>query len=198
MRAVVSYAAGVLTLLMILASGGAWALTSEPGLVPIQLNEIHAEFPYLDRACTARGRRACSWTSARVSFGFRRSRLCHDHRCRRSRRPVRRLRPCARRCVGDVRLATVGISVLRAATRRSGVAHHPSVSRVDGHPSRTQRRAASGLFQHLASMWPERSAAAGWSGADVFDPVANTAVAAWLVYDFGGWSHWYPSANCWR
>lgn len=56
---------------------------------------------------------------------------------------------------------------------------------------------ASGLFQHLASLWDERSADAGWGGADVFDPVANVAVAAWLVYEFGGWSHWAASSACW-
>lgn len=56
---------------------------------------------------------------------------------------------------------------------------------------------ASGLFQHLASMWPPRAEAAGWKGADVFDPVANVAVAAWLVHDGGGWRHWNSSRGCW-
>lgn len=53
---------------------------------------------------------------------------------------------------------------------------------------------ASGLFQHLPKYWAKRSAAAGWAGADIFDPYANTAVAAWLRYDAGGWSHW----TCYR
>ena len=57
---------------------------------------------------------------------------------------------------------------------------------------------ASGLFQHLASLWPPRAAAAGYAGADVFDPVANVAVAAWLVNDGGGWRHWNASRHCWR
>ena len=48
---------------------------------------------------------------------------------------------------------------------------------------------ASGLFQHLARFWPERSAAAGWAEASIWDPVANTAVAAWL-YESGGPGHW--------
>jgi hypothetical protein len=48
---------------------------------------------------------------------------------------------------------------------------------------------ASGLFQHLARLWPERAAAAGWEDSDVFDPFANIAVAAWLL-DNGGSSHW--------
>jgi hypothetical protein len=49
---------------------------------------------------------------------------------------------------------------------------------------------ASGLFQHLPKYWAERSKAAGWENADILDPYANTAVAAWLVYQDGGWSHW--------
>ena len=49
---------------------------------------------------------------------------------------------------------------------------------------------ASGLFQHLAAKyWTARAVAAGWAGADVFDPEANVAVAAWLYYH-GGPSHW--------
>lgn len=57
---------------------------------------------------------------------------------------------------------------------------------------------ASGLFQHLGSLWDERAADAGRPGADIFDPVANVAVAAWLVYEGGGWGHWNPSRHCWR
>src|SRR5690606_27920786 len=64
--------------------------------------------------------------------------------------------------------------------------------------AKNPRSTASGLFQHLGSLWATRSAAAGWAGSDVFDPVANVAVAAWLVYDNGGWSHWNASAGCWR
>ena len=56
---------------------------------------------------------------------------------------------------------------------------------------------ASGLFQNLGRFWPERSVKAGVAGADIFDPVASTAVAAWLVYEGGGWSHWNPSRYCW-
>lgn len=48
---------------------------------------------------------------------------------------------------------------------------------------------ASGLFQHLASYWPDRSTRAGWGGADIFNPEANVAVAAWLQA-WGGWGHW--------
>jgi hypothetical protein len=51
---------------------------------------------------------------------------------------------------------------------------------------------AAGLFQHIPRFWDERSTAAGYGGSDIFDPVANIAVAAWLAYDApaGGWQHW--------
>ncbi len=55
--------------------------------------------------------------------------------------------------------------------------------------ARNPRSSASGLFQHLARYWAERSGKAGWEGADIFDPTANVAVAAWLFYS-GGPSHW--------
>lgn len=51
---------------------------------------------------------------------------------------------------------------------------------------------ASGLFQHMPRYWSQRSSSAGYGGQSIFDPVANVAVAAWLVYDYpgGGWGHW--------
>lgn len=50
---------------------------------------------------------------------------------------------------------------------------------------------ASGLFQHLPEHWAERSESAGWTGSSIFEPRANVAVAAWLLYEFpGGWTHW--------
>jgi hypothetical protein len=50
---------------------------------------------------------------------------------------------------------------------------------------------ASGLFQQLQVYWDQRAEWAGWPGADVFDPVANTAVSAWLFYHpDGGPGHW--------
>jgi hypothetical protein len=56
---------------------------------------------------------------------------------------------------------------------------------------------AAGLFQHIPRFWAERSTAAGWSGADIYDPHANVAVSAWLVYEGGGWVHWAASQGCW-
>lgn len=49
---------------------------------------------------------------------------------------------------------------------------------------------ASGLFQHLPKYWAERSSNAGWAGANIFDPEANVAVAAWLARQ--SWRHWNP------
>jgi hypothetical protein len=63
--------------------------------------------------------------------------------------------------------------------------------------AKNPRSSASGLFQHLGRFWPERSVKAGVPGADIFDPTANVTVAAWLVYEGGGWSHWNPSRHCW-
>ena len=48
---------------------------------------------------------------------------------------------------------------------------------------------AAGLFQHIPRYWADRSARAGWDGADIYDPSANVAVAAWLLGS-GGKSHW--------
>ena len=69
-------------------------------------------------------------------------------------------------------------------------------SRYDANAVNPSSR-ASGLFQHIPRFWSERSQKAGWAGADIFDPDANTAVAAWLRYSSGEWKHWYPSQSCW-
>lgn len=66
----------------------------------------------------------------------------------------------------------------------------------DGNPnSYNPTSGASGLFQHLPKYWTDRSAKAGWSGADIFDPRANIAVAAWLQRT-GGWGHWTTNPLC--
>jgi hypothetical protein len=46
-----------------------------------------------------------------------------------------------------------------------------------------------GLFQHYEPSWPSRASAAGFPGASIFDPTANTA-AAHLVWQSGGWDPW--------
>lgn len=49
-----------------------------------------------------------------------------------------------------------------------------------------------GLYQHDPVFWPDHAQLAGFRGYDPFDPVANTAVAAYLVYEGEGWQTW----NC--
>jgi hypothetical protein len=56
---------------------------------------------------------------------------------------------------------------------------------------------AAGLFQQIPGFWADRSSSAGWTGADIYDPHANAAVSAWLVYEGGGWVHWTASEACW-
>lgn len=63
--------------------------------------------------------------------------------------------------------------------------------------ARNPTSGAAGFFQQLPEFWDERSAAAGWEGADIFDAHANAAVSAWLVYEGGGWDHWTASQACW-
>jgi hypothetical protein len=52
-----------------------------------------------------------------------------------------------------------------------------------------------GLFQHLETAWTSRASAAGYPGASIFDPEANTA-AAYLLWSSSGWSPW-PSCSSW-
>ena len=59
-----------------------------------------------------------------------------------------------------------------------------------GRPDALGKDGDSGLFQHLQRYWAERSAAAGWRGASIWDPQVNVAVAAWLRDTRGGWGHW--------
>jgi hypothetical protein len=49
------------------------------------------------------------------------------------------------------------------------------------------RTGATGMFQHLPRYWEERSSAAGFAGAELTDPEASIAAAAWAVYNGGGW-----------
>lgn len=63
----------------------------------------------------------------------------------------------------------------------------------NGDPNaRNRSSGASGLFQHMPFYWAERASGAGYPGASIFDPEANVAAAAWLVYEYGngGWHHW--------
>lgn len=44
-----------------------------------------------------------------------------------------------------------------------------------------------GLFNHLPNYWDERASNAGFAGIDATDATANTAAAAWEVYEGAGW-----------
>jgi len=60
-----------------------------------------------------------------------------------------------------------------------------------GNPTvKNPNSSATGLFQHLARLWPGRAQQYGIGGADILDPRAATYAAAKLVYEGGGWSHW--------
>lgn len=53
---------------------------------------------------------------------------------------------------------------------------------------------AAGVYQFMPNLWPWFSSNAGWKGADVFDPVANVAVAAYTVAHWG-WSPWHSDSG---
>jgi len=197
MRAVASYAAGILTLAMILASGGAWSLTDETRLIPVQLSAVHAAFPFeadlavpeplpetrsLPPGCQP-GLVGATCAVTVVAGGLDVPRTAYD------------LVPAEVNRVSDWRPLVSHFFEPRHVDRALGIIACESGGRTQAkNPTST----ASGLFQHLGSMWAKRSVNAGWGGSDIFDPVANVAVAAWLVYDDGGWSHWSPSSGCWR
>ena len=197
MRAVVSYSAGILTLVMMLASGSAWNLTEDPALTPVNIHPSYARLALPQELVTA----APSSESRELPPGCR---------------PPEVGSTCAVTAVAgglDVPLTARDLVPTEVTAVEDW---RPLIEQFfePGHASRALRiitcesggranaknpiSTASGLFQHLGSLWPGRAAKAGWEGADVFDPVANVAVAAWLVYEDGGWSHWSSSAGCWR
>ena len=53
---------------------------------------------------------------------------------------------------------------------------------------------ASGLFQFLPSTWASTAPKAGYGGASVFDPEANTASAAWLAARYEQLDQYYWQA----
>lgn len=197
MRAVVSYSAGILTLVMMLASGSAWSLTADPALNPVHIHPSHAtlvfaqelvpeESPVESRALPPGCRPPAVGSTCAVTVvagGLDVPATARD------------LIPAEVTAIDDWRPLVEQFFAPHHVSRAMRIIACESGGRAD---AKNPISTASGLFQHLGSLWPERSANAGWAGADVFDPVANVAVAAWLVYDFGGWSHWNPSAGCWR
>ncbi|HEX9761574.1 MAG TPA: transglycosylase SLT domain-containing protein, partial [Acidimicrobiia bacterium] len=51
-----------------------------------------------------------------------------------------------------------------------------------------------GLFQFLPSTWASTAPKAGYAGASVFDPEANTASAAWLANRYQQLGQYYWQA----
>jgi len=62
-----------------------------------------------------------------------------------------------------------------------------------GNPNAVGPTNDHGLFQHLGQYWQDRSSRAGWAGANIYNPEANIAVAAWLLRT-GGRGHWVCKA----
>ena len=94
---------------------------------------------------------------------------------------VERWRPLAQQALDDYNLGDEIETFLRVMTCESL-----------GYPyAKNPNSTASGLMQHLARpYWPARAEAIGMPGASVYDPIANIYASAWLLTQYGGWSHW--------
>ena len=94
---------------------------------------------------------------------------------------VERWRPLAQQALDDYNLGDEIETFLRVMTCESL-----------GLPwAKNPNSTASGLMQHLARpYWPARAEAIGMPGASVYDPIANIYASAWLLSQYGGWSHW--------
>ena len=94
---------------------------------------------------------------------------------------VERWRPLAQQALNDYNIGHEIETFLRVMTCESL-----------GLPwAKNPNSTASGLMQHLARpYWPARAEAIGMPGASVFDPIAYVYASAWLLAQYGGWSHW--------
>ena len=61
-------------------------------------------------------------------------------------------------------------------------------SRLDPNAA-NPRSSARGLYQNLARYWPERAAAAGYPGGDIYNARIHAFVSAWLA-EHHGLGHW--------
>lgn len=192
MRSLLSYLTAIMILAMLAAAGGAWlpvpsmvSLDIPSGVTPFphseDIEELTAEFQVEEP-----GGCFVPLASANCSAS--------DFRSVPVMRPDELLVPAAVNSIEDWRPLVERYFVEDDVDRALQIIFCES----GGDPAASNpTSSAQGLFQHLGSAWPKRAADAGWSGHDVLDPVANIAVAAWLVYDGGGWSHWAASGHCW-
>lgn len=192
MRAFASYLAGALVLIMLMAAGGAWTPTPASRMVPLRLDPA-TTFPAFDQdlpgpAAPEPPEIGCLPPQVGASCPTPRPvpppPPGPDDLIPQSPLHIEDWRPLVSLFFEDDDVGRA-LDVIACESGGNPLAKNP-------------RSTASGLFQHLASLWEERSLRAGWEGADVFDPVANVAVAAWLTYEFGGWSHWNQTRGCWE
>ncbi len=204
MRGIASYLAGLLTLVALLAAGGAWAPQYSVAFEPVFLPSEAASLRMLEEfeSIVDDGATDSRAVAGRVivpqgCIGPYPGAVCvHpvDVHANSDRFTLDGLVPAPPYERGDWLPLIAAFFEDRHIQRAQRILWCEST----GDPlAKNPRSTASGLFQHLGSLWPERSVDSGWEDADVFDPVANIAVAAWLVYEGGGWSHWDASRNCW-
>ena len=217
MRAFASYLAGLGILASLMFVGGAWTSPATTNLEMVDIHPAHASFALADEFSAVVGTTTTTTTAATLPLGCdipQRGARCaptvvagglefpepEPEEQVVERRAVQAQPPAA----PTRRLAPRDVEVWRPLVEAhfapADVARALAVISCEssGDPNaKNPRSSASGLFQHLGRFWAERSVKAGLPGADIFDPSANVAVAAWLVYDGGGWSHWNPSRHCW-
>ncbi|MBM3694901.1 MAG: calcium-binding protein [Actinobacteria bacterium] len=104
---------------------------------------------------------------------------------------AQRLLQDGKQWVADRLLAEVEHAKQIVACESLGDPFQMTPSSSPGYPTAT----VDGLFQHKSIHWASRAAAAGYPGASVFDPLANSRVAAWMVardIEAGRdpWTHW--------
>ena len=188
MRALRSYLISFAILAGLAVSGGAWL--PQPTMVPLDIPAGVDPFPHVfeDRSIEVVDTPHCAVPE--------RDAVCTgvDFRSVEVERPDRLLVPETVRSVADWRPLVERHFLPEDVERALAVIECES----GGDPGAANPySSARGLFQHLGSAWDDRAIDAGLPGADIFDPVDNIAVAAWLVYEGGGWSHWAASGHCW-
>ncbi len=215
MRAFASYLAGLGILASLMFVGGAWTSPVTTDLETVSVHPAHASFALADGfsavvgttttttatlppGCAIPRRGAeCAPTVVAGGLEFPESEpeeLAVAKRGVQAQPPAQAARKLAPRDVEVWRPLVEAHFAPKDVARALAVISCES----SGDPNaKNPRSSASGLFQHLGRFWEERSVKAGLPGTDIFDPTANVAVAAWLVYEGGGWSHWNPSRHCW-